>query len=851
MTDYANPINIHDYKYRKPVYYTNPFSTYVTNIVVKLILTSENFNFNLTKDDGSDFRLLSGLGVLNMWIADWSKTRKYAVLFFKIPAIGGDESVTFSAYWGNTLASSISDPESLGFLFYESFNSSTLSASKWSGNISAGSTSYGYLIPMNDSFTSITNPLTGKSNWIMEAGIYVKFNGGVITSSYRCIGFEFVGTENNFHIELMATDYLRHNATAPAQASTNTIYQTYGGLEDDSYQEVYIDYYEPDDRITVKLQDRDVYNDVSYQIWRKVEGDTRLQNVRLRGTQVGQYAGGYPVYVSWLVLRERDGISLSSLDGRDLYIPYENVPAQPQDYRPYSPDFTSVQYQHETSFGGNPYLLSNEGFDADSNVWISDEGASLSGVALTIHIGWSEDITSTSYTHYDSGHDYYYNASKLSDSDTDRMGRNYWSCTTTSGWAAIKFPDYKSIGAFRIKNANMSFIPASYAIVKFNTTAMPHASSTILNGSANNLSDGSNTSYWQTYYYVGIPEWVSINLGVSKTIYKVILAGGSDGTNRCAKNFRIQGSSDNINWNTVYTGITAMISGPQEFVFPSISDPYRYWRLYMLDNWGSSLLEMNRFELYHGTDSYYATIERCSKDFVLYGSNLNPTLHFDKAIKLIEGTFEVTPIWQSRVFTNTASYKYYILQILNTYGNENIKIQEWEMMENLGQVEKKYPSQLRLHPALYSNWQYNFPKEISLQGSVDGVNWTTLLPWTSTYTPFVQHYAEDGYWQIFSFNNVVGFWSFKLLCRGNWEAEDNKIIIGEWSLHELEEESYTYRILDGTTNNIQQIWATTKCGIDDKYGVIFIPNEKMNRVSDNRLVGSSNLPTYYEDFNVI
>ena len=89
------------------------------------------------------------------------------------------------------------------------------------------------------------------------------------------------------------------------------------------------------------------------------------------------------------------------------------------------------------------------------------------------------------------------------------------------------------------------------------------------------------------------------------------------------------------------------------------------------------------------------------------------------------------------------------------------------------------------------------------------------------------------------------------MCRGNWEAEDNRIIIGEWSLHELEEESYTYRILDGTTNNIQQIWATLSCGIDDKYSIIFVANEKMNKISDARLVGSSNLPIYYEDFNVV
>lgn len=846
MSEYANPINTNEYRYRKPVYYTSPFSIYTTNLIVKLNLNSENFNFNLAKDDGSDFRLLAGLGVLKMWKAYWSKSNKRAVLFFNLPSIGGDTSIILTAYWGNSAANSISDPNTVGALFYETFNGPTLSTSKWSGSTNAGNTSYGYLISMNQAFTSITNPINGKNNWMMEAGIYADLTSGVITPSYRCVGFEFIGTENNFHIEIMVTDHIRHNAVAPAQASTQEIYKTYGGFESQSYHEIRIDYFEPNDRITLELKNRRTYDDVSYQIWRKVEGDTRLQNIRVWGTQVGQYAGGYPVYLSWLILREYDGASNSDLDGRDLYIPYAYVPAQTIDYSNYLPDFTSVQYQHESSFGGNPYLLSNEGFDADSNVWVSNEGASLSGVSLTIHTGWSEDITSINYTHYDSGHEYYYNASKLSDNGADKMGRNYWHCTTTSGWAAIKFPDYRSIGAFRIKSIILGTGVSTYDTTKYNNTGMTHAASSTYNGAAVNMSDGDNYTYWQQYYTIS--EWISIDLGAPKTIYKVLLVGGAHGIDRLVRNFRIEGSTDNINWDVVYTGITVMAFTAQEFVFPSVSSPYRYWRLYMINNWGSNLIQMNRFELFYG---YFSNNEPAPKDFIFYGSNLNPTLHFDKAIKIIEGRFESSPVWQSRVLTSSPFYKYYILHILNTYGNKNIKIQEWEMMDSLGQIEMKRPSQLRLHPAMYSNWQYNFPKQISLQGSVDGVGWITLIPWINTYTPFIQHYAEDGYWQKYFFKNETGFWSFRLLCRGNWEAEDNRIIIGEWSLHELEEESYIHRILDGTTNNIQQIWATPSCGLDDRYGVIFIANEKMNRASSGRLVSSSNLPDYYEDFNVI
>ena len=42
MSDYGEPIDTNDYLYRKPVYYTNSFSTYQTNLIVKLVLTESN-----------------------------------------------------------------------------------------------------------------------------------------------------------------------------------------------------------------------------------------------------------------------------------------------------------------------------------------------------------------------------------------------------------------------------------------------------------------------------------------------------------------------------------------------------------------------------------------------------------------------------------------------------------------------------------------------------------------------------------------------------------------------------------------------------------------------------------------
>jgi hypothetical protein len=702
MSDYSTPIDTSDFKYEKPVYFTSSFSENKTYIIAKLILNSDNFNFQLANFDGSDFRLVDnrfGVGVLKIWIAHWSQSQQHAVLFVRIPMVDAYSSITFRAYWGNSLAQADSDPDSMGFLFYEDFPGSTISTSKWSGNTSAGSSSHGYLFPSNGYFTTTTNPLEGKTSWIIEAGVYADFGPSGWDSGDAAIRFVTIGTENNITVHIMHVDRIETNVRNGTSFSYNV--QTHGGLEPYSYQEVFVSYYEPTDNVRVELSKRNTYSDVEYNIERSVEGDTRPVNVRLYGREVSSWDdGAYPSYISWFVVREYDGSTYVALDGSELYVPFENVPYQAQDFSTYSSDLTNISYQHESSFGGNPYTLSDDIYDSDTNAWVSDDDATLeSYVALTIHTGWSEDITSRSYLHYDSAHVYYYNASKLSDNNTDKMDRNFWHCTTTSGWAAIKFNTALEIGAFRIK----------------------------------------------------------------------------------------------------------------------------------------------------ATDD----LDACPKNFVFYGSNYNPRRDFDRAIEITSGTFSKTEEWQSRVFINSARFKYYILDILDTYEDENVKIKEWEMMPYLGQTEKRYITQLRLHPALYSDWEYNFPKEICLQASDDCVTWTDLISWTNTYTPFNEGYYGYGYWQRYSFVNEVGYWSFRLLCRGNWGASDNKIIIGDWSMHEKLEESYTYRILGGSTNNIQQIWASENCGLDDNSGLIFIANENMNKVSASTLGASEALPSTYDDFNVI
>ena len=141
-----------------------------------------------------------------------------------------------------------------------------------------------------------------------------------------------------------------------------------------------------------------------------------------------------------------------------------------------------------------------------------------------------------------------------------------------------------------------------YNNTKFNIASMPHAASRTLSGAASNVSDGSTLTFWQDD--INTNQWVSIDLGASKNIWKICLTGYQAYDTRMPNNFRIEASSDNSNWNTIYTGIAVSNSSiDQFFIFPTPSPPYRYWRLYVIDNWGDTWLLLSKFELYEGYES--------------------------------------------------------------------------------------------------------------------------------------------------------------------------------------------------------------------------------------------------------
>jgi len=706
MADYGTDININDYLYRRPVYYTNPLNQDREDVIIRMILNGTNFNFSLAKSNLGDLRVAerdNGTHVLRMWIAYLEVTRSFANVYLKLPSILANQTVTLWVFFGNTSATEIKEPDKMGFLFYETFDSSPLSSSKWSGFITSSVTVYGYdLGNSSSSLSTITNPLYGKESWIMEAGTYLNGDstgyGGWYNITLPSHEFDFIGSDNSFVIAYTGQG-MYHTVTTPAIIHVISSIQC---PELYSYQDTFVAYDVDYDRVHLHTSDRNTFSDVSNVFYRKVHGDTILSNVVVVGNYWG--AAGVtnrPNYISWLVIREFDVSYRALVDCSDLYATSKDrtVNHELLDYQEYGDDITSVLYQHESSFGGNPLLLSD---DNTNTTWVSNINAtSESEISVTIYFGLIENLTSSDYIHYDSNHVKYFSASKLSDTNEDVWGRNFWDCpTSTNSWAAIQFN--------------------SLCVI-----------------------------------------------------------------NSCS--------------------ITAVSED----------------------------------------------LDCCPKNYVFFGSNFSPVTAMYKAVELYSGVFSKIATAQQFYFNNKSEYKYYILFILDNYGGSNIRIQEWEMFNLSEKSTKKRVSQLRLLPPT-DELLYSFPNEISLQASVDTLIWDTLIPWTQTYSPFIQHYAVYGYWQHYSFVDSIekGYYAYRLLCRGNWGEAGGRIAIKEWALHELAKEYDTYRILEGTTNIMSQIWASEGCGIDDVTGMIYVTNDKLNYVMNDK-VSFTSLPSYYNDINVI
>jgi len=120
------------YNFRRQITIDNTSnSNNLIDYQVKIILNSDNFNFNHAKDDGSDiaFADSNGTSVLYHWKEKWDKNNQEAILWVKVPSIPASSTKTIYLYYGNSEAEDSSDGDNT-FDFFDDFID-TIDTNKW------------------------------------------------------------------------------------------------------------------------------------------------------------------------------------------------------------------------------------------------------------------------------------------------------------------------------------------------------------------------------------------------------------------------------------------------------------------------------------------------------------------------------------------------------------------------------------------------------------------------------------------------------------------------------------------------------------------------------------------------
>jgi len=859
MSDYADSINSLDYQYKAKVYIQELGGIYQTDVLVNMVLDENNFNFDLAQENGNDFRLAeqsNGGGVFKMWLSVWDSSNKYASIWFKIPTMFAGQMLELTAFWGNPNTNSISDSSILDAIFMYEFDSSPLDSTVWTGNdpsvLTQSWNDYGYRLRFGNTnwyMETIATPLTGMTEWILEAGLFT--NNAGYSSSSRSFRIVFQGTENPFDIYY----YGERNSYG---IRTNiqygdTTYQDIpycNGLEVDddnnnnyTYNQLYVAYKESVDRVYMKLTDRPTLDDYSGNLERRVEDETKLTNLRIYGYDYAGEGGPHP-WFNWILVRNyADDANVSDFDLSNLYREHDDVDHQIIDHEEYGEDITNIGFEHKAS-SGDPYRLSDNIEDSTMGSWITDSTSSTAWA--TINFGGGNDLTDETFRHYDSGHVRYLNASKLSNDSDDVNDNNYWQCTTASGYACIDFGsnNNKAVSGLAIQAVPgaLDNLPKDFVFQASNSDPRLSEEDRWVTLDENNFeytedkqyfffSNDSNYRYyklkvlntftgediklytWHMYEHVieagkkvvsklrllplvgpyenNFPNYISF-YGSNDGIAWSLLIGGSDtdyGSELTDVSFTI-GQENPLYTGGAFDGILTDGDATGSWYAYYSSD-------YQNDGWigqdfgSGNEKAVTRYRLYSSDISY------APRDWTFEASTTGAWSGEEVVLhSVINYNFTALNEWHNFSFSNTNAYRYYRINVSDNNGNNDyLVIREIEM---------------------YELSSYDHP----------------------TYTPFDDFGGSR--WQEYSFENIIPYYMYKLVCGSNWGADNDSIVIAEWSMHEKASEQYTHRILAGGSNNFNSVWLLDNSTFDD---ISFLAaNNVLNMVSNDTLV-------YYESFS--
>jgi len=844
MSEYSFNLNTNLYKYMQPVYITEPTGERQIFIPLKLNLNSSNFNFDTARSDGLDFRLAelsNGTGVLQMWISYWDYTERKATVWFKLPEILGGETRTMYAYWGYAYDTGVSDLRHL-------MGESTEEEITYTDNLALGASTSG-------SSPAVANPermFDGTLAYCeMDLDEWVQCNFTVPTKINKLwtVASDFGGNPRGFEIRASNDDFVSEDVLIV------DVSDFLGFLEEGTY------YFGND---TEYLHYR-IINDKTSPSW--VCPEVELYGINAAGvisTPVflfGDDFGGTALDVnkwqsstgSWSISNSKinlgsgawiqTSVDIISTDPPVNWIVEEGIIGIG------SPTSTTSTAHRYKFYGGENVLGINyywEGGTDRTHDFVE------AGTYLTYN-GTNRGLEIGSYSH---NYIAYY---EPTDNVYQSMNnRNSYSDYVDS-WER-KVHRNTEITYFRIYGEGSSSangVEIDWVIVRNYT---PGSDLTV-----------DYTDLWVDHEYVGHQSLDFIEYASDSTsvdFHHISDMGGdpyrmSDDITNSISNIFIS-DDPTTSGNLVIDFGRGRYSATDKTYIHFDSDRVDYYNAAKLSDLDT---DVNSSDYWQGTTtSGWAAIQfpttkdiaclalravpgstsSMADNFKFYGSQSNPRFSgWNDKVLIYEGQARAVEEEQTFYFsTGLTFYEYYILEVLDTHGG-NVAIQEWGMYERESFLGKKVISQLRLYPVIFTNNEHYFPKEIEFYGSNDGFSWNLLIPTTDTPTPFTDY--AYGRWSRYSFDEFDTYYLYKLTCNDNWHAANDQIKIAEWEMVEAVEESNSIRILGGSTNDINNIWADSTTTMNS--GTLYMTNDVLNTVGYEKLIQSTTV-SGVDDFNV-
>ena len=879
MADYSLDINTSLYKYRQPIYITEPTGERQTYVPLKLNLNDSNFNFDLSRSDGADLRLAersNGTGVLEMWVAYWSAADRKATVWFKLPELLASETRTLYAYWGYEYDAGISDLDTMvsggAFDFGDDFDAPILDVNKWPTSLGSWTIANSAINLGTDAWIRSINILGGQNTVYTDEWVLTPTAG--LWGARQAAGTCYLGTsrlytgadelidgvvdvENvnpyiyvsglgcSLGIDLgIIVDKISkvriYLYNIPENTANNSLitgswaYLSKSDTNDaDSYELIYSYVYQ--EMVLVQVSPYVWYFDLHF--------DVPGQSFRYVMFQAGFTFDTPMTYdITEIKVYARDSATTTEPGN---FLVEEGIVGIG------SPSSTTEEAHRYRFYGGENTLGINYYWDGSTDrkhdFVYAETYSTYNGTNKGLEIG----SYSQNYIAYYEPTDRVYqgmanrdNYSDYDDSWERKVNRN----TEVSNFR-IYGEDGSSANGVSIDWVVVrDFTPDSDPIIDLTDLWLDYeyVGHQLLDY-IEYTSDVTSVDFHHLSDMAGDPYRMSDN--ITNSISNVFISDGTTTSGSLIIDFgRGRYSITDAEYthfnsdNSVYYYNASKLSDLDTDVHDR-----DYWQTTTTSGWAAIEFTDTKDISCLALRAVSGITDGMPDNFRFYGSQSNPRFGgWSDKVLIYEGQARSMEEEQTFYFsTGLTFYKYYILEVLDTHGS-NVAIQEWGMYERSNIIGKKVISQLRLHPAAFTDNEYYFVKEIEFYGSDDGFTWVPLIAKTDTPTPFTDY--TYGRWSRYSFENFEAYYIYKMTCYNNWHADEDIIKMAEWEMVVKADEIYNHRILSGTTNNINNIWADP--GTTMSSGIIYVTNEEFNSILNDKLLHHSELPLDTGDFNV-